>query len=324
MKHKAPKKPSKPKDFTKQSRKVGTRKVQNNETRATGLGSKRVVMPTQQLTAENDQVSEYLVGLRHYNEKKRLDAAHGLIRIGSDSIPESRLSEVLNSLGYCLCDEDDGVRSKCSNFLFTVLCNTDSSIIAPFIANVCIQIRAGLSSVNAAIRLDSVMLVKRLLPLKIFTPTEIQELLRSLIEIHSTILSMAQSKSKKNQEEARMLVLSAIESLLQLLHWKEKEIEDGLIDPNQWTIASVLVRVFSPSSQASTEVKRLIHLLDRQGDDVYKQRIETLAVQCGLTCISGAKRSDVGSSLVIHKKLGKKPVGSVFSKFSLLTRDDSD
>jgi hypothetical protein len=168
------------------------------------------------------------------------------------------------------------------------------------------------------------MLVKRIIPLKVFTPIEIHEILRSLIEIHSTILSTAQSKAKKNQEEARMLVLSAIESLLQLQLLKGKELEDGLIDPNQWTITSVLGRVFSPTLEASTEVKRLLHLLDRQGDDILKQRFEALAIQCGLVDVSSAKKSDSGSTLPTNKKLGKKPIGSVFSKLSLLTRDDSD
>lgn len=324
MKHKASRKQTNTKDFVKKSRRVGTRKFQRNETSASGLRLKRVVMPNQQLVAGDDQVSELLVGLRHYNEKKRLDAVHGLLRIGSSSVPESRLSEVLNSLGYCLSDEDDVVRCKCGNFLFSVLCNTSSAILAPFLANVCIQLRAGLSSVNPAIRLDSVVLVKRIIPLKVFTPIEIHEILRSLIEIHSTILSTAQSKAQKNQEEARMLVLSAIESLLQLQLLKGKELEDGLIDPNQWTITSVLGRVFSPTLEASIEVKRLLHLLDRQGDDILKQRFEGLAIQCGLVDVSSAKKSDSGSTLSTKKKLDKKPIGSVFSKLSLLTRDDSD
>ena len=317
--------PVQKKDFKKRTNKVGSRKIASNETSSSSVRSKRVVMPKQQLEGGDDQISELLIGLRHYNEKKRLDAANGLVRIGASSLPENRFADVLTGLGYCLSDGDDLVRTKASSFLFGLLSCSDGQLLKPFLASICVQIRAALAHVKAPIRLDAVGFLKKSCSLNLFTVTEIQELLRSLIEVTSTLTVTQSHKSRKGSDDAKHIVLSTIEALLNLVVNKKQETEAGYVDSNEWTLSAILTRSFTPTFSIANDIRKLLNYLLRQGEDVARERIEGLAIESGIIEPVLRKPEPVDSRTNSTSKPKRKPAGSVFSKLSALMRDsDSD
>lgn len=323
MKVKARPKQKSKKDFEKLTRKVGARKSSRNETHVNGVSSKRVVMPVQQLES-SDSVAEYLTGLRHYNEKKRLDAINALIRTGAGRIQHDRLGEVIVSLGFGLSDEDEAVRKKCGSFLCVILKDLDGTLLGPFYPKICIQIRAALADVSAPIRLDTIEFLKTVVDLAIFDSSEVTALIKSLVEVNSTLLiTQTMRASKKGQPlDIRYAVYECSEALLGQIALRRQKIEEGFIDPSQWTISALLQRTFSPPSTLDQDVRKLIQSLELQGEDVAKKRIEKMSIDAGIF----EKPSVVQAAAAADTKPAKKEYssGSAFSKLSLLMRDNSD
>ena len=329
MKAKAKAKPKQraKKEFVKQTRKVGARKFASNETHANSVQSKRVIMPVQRLGSD-DVIVESLTGLRHYNEKKRLDAINTFIRGGFSGIPEDRLGEVLAALGYCLSDDDEVVRGKCSSFLFSLLNEVDETIMDPFYPKLCIHVRAGLANVNPSVRFDSIQFLHRIVNFPIFDGANVHELIKSLVELNSTLVTnqVLKSSGKKGvQIEVRTTLWQCVESLLEQLLEKKNEVEAGYINPSQWTVTAVLNRAFAPPSGVGFDIKKLLVSLDRQGEDAVKDRIEELATSCELI----ARKQPVAFIPLSESKQAKQKKrlnsgSSAFSKLSMLTRGDSD
>jgi hypothetical protein len=313
------------KDFEKLTRKVGQRKVSRNHTAENSLRSRRVVMPTQKIET-NHQLAEYLVGLRHYNEKKRLDAVNGMIRLGPDCVSEEKLGEVIISLGYCLCDIDTAVRNKCSNYLFDILSGLDDSILRPFYPKVFIQLQAALSNVRTEVRSDAVSFLHRIESFPVFDSIEILQLIKSLIEVNSALLSNQtyRVKAGKNGQSSdiRTTVFSCIVGLLESLLEKQKEVDDGYINPSDWTISHLLERAFNSSISIGQDMKKLLVSLEKQGEEVFHAKIEGLANDTGLLIRNLPEAFQPVSKHPPKKKPSSS--SSAFSKLSQLLRDDSD
>ena len=310
------------KDFVKQSRRVGVRKTQSNETKASGVRSRRVVMPVQQLTANNDTITDCLIGLRHYNDKKRLDAVNALLRVGHANIPEERVGEIVTSLGFGISDEDESVRSKCCALLYTLLSEFDESVLEPFYSRICIHIRAALANVKPGIRFDGVQFLHRVVPFGIFSTGEVVELVKSLVELNSAILpsQSARGSSKGPTQDVRKLIWKSVEGLLEHVVSGREEVEQGYMNPNEWTIGAIVSRTFAQNVSISGDIRKLLTSLTRQGEDATRERIEELALSCEF--LDRPKISEHQEEQARRKK--KASSGSVFSKLSMLTRDDSD
>ena len=280
-------------------------------------------MPSQKLEVNKEAITESLVGLKHYNEKKRLDAMHTLIRNGQDAIDESLLSEVFASVGNCLCDEDAIVRTKASTFLFSLLSNRDPNTIRPFMLRLSCQMLAAMGNVKHHIRSDAVAFLRRCLPLRLFTSIEVRNMLRSLFEISGSMQSINTSKSVKNVEEQRLAVFSAVEDLLETLAEQRQSVEEGLIESTEWTLSAIFARVLWPPRDIDVELRRFLGALARQGDTETKDRMEKLALESGIIC-----RNKIDTRIQPderRKKATGRTSGTAFSRLSQLMKgDDSD
>lgn len=112
------------------------------------------------------------------------------------------------------------------------------------------------------------------------------------------------------------------EALLGQIALRRQKIEEGFIDPSQWTISALLQRTFSPPSTLDQDVRKLIQSLELQGEDVAKKRIEKMSIDAGIF----EKPSVVQAAAAADTKPAKKKYssGSAFSKLSLLMRDNND
>jgi hypothetical protein len=200
----------------------------------------------------------------------------------------------------------------------------DETSLKPFYPNVCIQIRAALADVRPEIRYDGVEFLRRLVDFPIFETQEVYELMRSLMEINSSLIGNQSNRSKKgNAVDIRSALYECIEHLLESLCNRKKDVEEGYIDPSQWTLSSLLSRNFTTvSSTISEDLRKFITVLYRQGEDVVGERVEKMATECEILGRRVVVESAVDSKLTSKKKSG--PPSSAFSKLSLLMRDDSD
>lgn len=279
-------------------------------------------MPIQQLSSNNDAITDCLTGLRHYNDKKRWDAINGLIRMGHGQIAEERVGDVVSSLGFGLSDEDDTVRTKCSSFLYTLLNELDESILEPFHPRICMHIRAALANVKPGIRFDGVQFLHRVIPSNIFSTEEVAELIKSLVELNSAILPSQSNRGsqKSGSQDVRKLIWKSVEGLLEHVAARRSDVEQGFMNPTEWTVSAVLSRVFSPHASVSADLRKLLVALTRQGEDAMRDRIEELSIECDFFDKSTPNRPQ--EEIIKSRKRGA--TGSVFSKLSLLTREDSD
>ena len=326
MKAKPRKNPNQgPKDFTKKKRAVGARRLGSNETHKGSLQSRRVKMPTQRLSTNSDQLSEILTGLRHYNEKKRLDSMNSLNRIGHEAIADELLGDVVTSMGILLSDTDDQVRSKAANFLYSLISNRDKLTITPFVQRLGSLARSALANVTSTIRNDAVGFIKRCAPLGVFSSSDTQGYLKALFEISTTLQSFNSSRSSRSTDEQRQQVFSTVEALLETLAEQKKEIESGSIDPSHWTMSFIFQKVLWPPAGLTVELSRFLNFLHRQGESVIRDRVEELAVEAGLMKkAEPAVQPNTSKQTGIKRKPTGRQSGTVFSKLSLLIRDDSD
>ena len=306
------------KDFVKTTHRVGKSKTKLNETKADSVSSRRVVMPTQNIESTGDAVGEALIGLRHYNEKKRLDAIYALIRFGHRNIPNSYFGDVVIGVGFCLCDEDALVRSKCSAFLLQVLTSSDRALLNPFVPKIAIQIRAGLGNVSASIRSDSIAFLHRLIKTDpIFSEDDSKELIVTLVGLDGTFITVSDGKKSSSRE----LLWDCIESLLTHLVELQAAVRSGTIFSADWTISTIFSRVFTPQDKVGPSLRKLLTTFSRLGEEDRAARIRSLAE------VAGIPLNQV-DSVVTEKptNLPKKKTSSssVFSRYSAFMADDSD
>jgi hypothetical protein len=306
------------KDFVKTTHKVGKSKTKLNETRADSVSSKRVVMPSQNLESSGDVIGEALMGLRHYNEKKRLDAMYSLIRTGHREIPISYLGDVLLGVGYCLCDEDAMVRNKCASYLVQVLNVTNKSLVDPFLPKIAILIRAGLGNVSASIRGDTISFLHRLiLSTPLFTADDTKELIVTLIQLDATFIT----DSKKSTFCSRTTLWDSIELLLDHLRQLQEAVRSGVTFESEWTILNILSRVFSPQDKVEPSLQKFFTTLNRLGEDERAARLSVTAQGIGY-CVNITTEKEMH---VTKKKQKSSGNNSVFSRYSaLMADDDSD
>jgi len=319
------------KDFDKKTHKVGQKKFRSNETKANSVSSRRVVMPTQNIEGSSDVVSEALIGLRHYNEKKRLDAINSLFRFGHQNITDDYLGEVLVSTGYCLCDDDELVRGKCASYLYQMLDELDPVSLQPFYHRACVQIRAGLGHVKAPIRSDTIRFLNRIIHLNIFEEDEINQFIQTLIELDSTFITATQSSNRRNStggisSDIRHTLWDCIEALLSLLIEKKRMMEEGKFESSNWSITNIVNRVFRPAPSIASDVCRFITSLARNGHDDVKERIETVASELGFMMTrTGLDEQESPQPKRVIPSAQKRGGRSVFSKLSILMGgSDSD
>jgi hypothetical protein len=282
-------------------------------------------MPSQKIESSRAAISDNLVGLKHYNDKKRLDAINWLLRTGQDSIGESMLSEVFTSLGTCISDEDALVRSKASSFLFSLLSNRERNVVCPFVSRLSLQIIAALANVKQPIRHDAVVLLRRFVPFGLLSASEIRSTLRSLFEVSGSLQSVNTSRTVKNVDEQRQSVYAAVEELLESLCKQRESIEAGSIESNEWNITSIISKVLWPVRDIDLELRRFLNLLSRQGENILREKIEALAFEAGLLTREPAANAKPQNESDRKSRAHSKSSGTVFSKLSLLMRDeDSD
>jgi hypothetical protein len=315
-----------PKDFKKIKRSVGGRKFVRNETLASSVRSKRVSVPTQRIEGASDLVCESLVSLRHYNEKKRLDAINSLIRAGHEAVLDSLLGDVITSLGVLLSDMDGLVRGKGAEHLFRILNNRDIDSVSPFKERIGSLVRAALASVDPGVRNDAILFVKRCIPLGIYTSTDINGHLRALFDMACDAQLFNSTKATKISEEFRTTLNATIEALLNALIRSRHEIESGAIDAGEWTLSAIFSRTLWPSVGCGPSLARFLSLVHRQGETNLHSHIERLAVQAGILK-PVAKRSVKSVNETQPKRTtGRSSAkGGVFSRLLQLERDnDSD
>ena len=310
---------AKTKDFKKQIRKVGRKQTASNETYAAGVRGKRILMPVQRIDGSPDGVLEHLVGLKHYNDRKRLDAINNLLRSGVESLAANHIGEVLLGLGFGLSDEDEQVRTKCGAFLFAILNGVEATVLQPFASTLFIQLRTALANVRTEIRGSSVHFLSRLRCDGLFSEIETRDLIRALVELNSAVVPRGRSKS--DETELRSLVCKCVENLLEALVEKQQETETGQIDRSQWTVSSIANRAVLPESTLGLDMRKLVNSLERQGLEILAERIKLSALSAGLISIDAPKiPSDPKRGQ--HSR-GKNTV-SIFSRMSQLMREDSD
>lgn len=316
------------KDFQKIKHKVGQRKAARNETEPNSVTTKRVVVPLQKFDSE-DIISDALIGLRHYSDKKRIDSVNVLARLGASSIPTGRLSEVINHLGYCISDDDAAMRKKCSTLLCRVLAEIEDEMIGPFLGGIMLHVRAALANVKPSIRVDAIACLKTLLgQVKIADDSEVLSLLRALIDLNSTILTSELVKratgrtDKASSGDFRCMLWECVEELLENLHCNQTRIEEGVIDSCEWTLGSILARNITRKSL--TEVMdKFLRSLERTDEEGYHERIEAAAFACGLTLQVSSKPSISVARAEGGKKRPQK-TKSAFSQLSALMNSDSE
>jgi hypothetical protein len=307
------------KDFVKTTHKVGKSKTKLNETKADSVSSKRVVMPSQNLESTGDVIGEALVGLRHYNEKKRLDAMFSLIRAGHREIPISYIGDVLLGVGFCLCDEDAMVRSKCASYLVQVLNVTNKTFVDPFLPKIAILVRAGLGNVSASIRGDSISFLHRLIVSNpLFTADDTKEFIVTLIQIDATFIT----EGKKSSFGSRTSLWDSIELLLGHLCQLQEAVRIGVTFDSEWTVLNILSRVFSPQDKVGPSLRKLFTTLTRLGEDDRAARLSDLAQNIGF---SVNEITDRPINVTKKKQNSSSGKNSVFSRYSaLMVNDDSD
>ena len=271
-------------------------------------------MPKQRIGGGDGDVTEYLIGLKHYNDKKRLDAINSLLRNGLKSIPANQVGELITGLGYGLSDEDEQVRVKCATFLLVLLNEFDQVVLQPFSQRLFIHIQAGISNVNADIRSSSVQFLGKMSCGEQFNEAEIEGLIKGLVELNNTVIPRARSKG--NGSDLRQGLCKCMENLIESLQEKREDTERGVIDPSQWTISAIASRARSASSSTGSEIKKFLNSLERQGEDVMVERIKRVAVAAKL--ISEERQIESRERSTKPKKIG------IFSRMSLLLNDDSD
>ena len=321
--------PAVKKDFEKIKHKVGKRKQARNDTETTnGVTTRRVVVPIQNLEYGN-VITEALTGLRHYNDKKRLDAVNSLARLGWNSIPEECLGDIIGSLGYCLSDDEAPVRKKCGSLLVVILTETNSATIKPFFSKVWLHVRSALANVKASIRVDGILFLKELLRIvRICDETEIIELLKALIELNSIILTnelvkrSGDANGKAGFSDFRFALWECIEKLVFALINNREEVNQGIIDAASWTVSAIVSREFSPKRLGiSVPLQNFLVSLERNGEDVLLARLHAAAVSAGLLESAMPARS-------VDDKPGFKKAAksrsSAFSELSRLMNSDSD
>ena len=290
------------KDFSKITHKVGQRKSARNETQPNSVSARRVIVPLQKLEWGNI-VAEALIGLRHYNDKKRIESINCLMRVGAGSISSESLCDVMRSLGYGISDDEAVVRRKCCTFLCQMLSEFDEITLKPFVGGMLLQLRAGLANVKSPIRVDSITCLREILRIvRISESTEIFQLLKSLIE-----LSSITSRSTE--------LLDCVETLLEHLRDNQDRIDKGLIDSTQWTISAIVER--STACTAPPLVKFLLGL-QKNGHDEYYERIKSLATAYGLIASSVSLEPETRAIPIVKKN------ASAFSRLSVLMNEDSD
>lgn len=305
------------KDFVKTTHKVGKAKTKLNETRADSVSSKRVIMPAQNIESTGDIVGEALISLRHYNEKKRLDAIYSLIRNGHRNIPTSYLGDVILGVGFCLCDDDALVRSKCGSFLLQVINTTDRTQLSPFVPKIAIQIRAGLGNVSASVRSDSISFLHRLiLSDPIFSEDGAKELIVTLSGLDGTFITVSDGK----KSSARGILWDSIELLLTHLLGLKSAVRSGSTFAADWTISTILSRVFSAQDKVGPSLQKLLLTFDRLGEDERASRIRTLSEKLGFAINSVAAVTE--KQTISAKK--KQAPSSVFSRYSALLASNDD
>lgn len=315
-------KATKIKDFTKQTRKVGRRKVPSNDTASSALESRRIFVPAQKLDIRNDdKLVEYLVGLKHYNNKKRVDAINGLMRSGATSIALNHLSEVLSCLGFGLSDEDEAVRTKCASFLLTVLNELEVAILQPFGNRLFLQLRSCLSNVNPEIRGSSLKFLCKLACGSIFSQIEISELIKGLVELNKTTV-VSRGRSQTDGEQTRFDICMCIERLIYAMKEKCDVSDVGMIDPLEWTVSSITNRAIAAPSNVGSEISKLILALERQGEEVMLKRIKDAASNSHVLSQEASHVREISQKKMRkHKSLNS---GGVFSKLTSIMRRDVD
>ena len=310
------------KDFERTTHRVGKAKTKRNETKVDSVSSRKVVMPNQNIECSGDTVGDALIGLRHYNEKKRLDAIHSLTRNGFRNIQISYLGDIILGVGFCLCDDDALVRSKCASFLLQVISATDKASLAPFIPKITIQIRAGLGHVNASVRLDAINFLHRLVVADaLFPEEEAKALIITLNELDGTFITV--SDPKTSSMGSRILLWDCIELLLFHLVTLQDSIRGGETFSSEWTVPNILSRVFSPHDKLGPSLAKLVSTLCRMGEDDRVDRLKSLCLHLVIS-LPNMRNSDNLHELAMAKKPVKSKNRSVFSRLSALMSDQDD
>jgi hypothetical protein len=188
-----------------------------------------------------------------------------------------------------------------------------------------LQVLAALANVKQPIRGDAVTILRRLFALRLFSSSEVRNLLRALFEISGSLQSVNTSKQVKNFDDKKQSVYAAIEELLEIVVEQRASIELGEIEPKEWTLSAILSKVLWPTRDIQMELGRFLSLLGRQGEDECRERIEALAFEAGLIRRDSGALKKQNDGPERRPKAQSKSTGTVFSKLSLLMRDgDSD
>lgn len=305
----------KPKDHRKIKNKVGVRTAARNETSAQSVSSKRIVLPVQSLGPSSDVISDSLIGLRHFNNRKRIDAINALNRLAPIDFGRDKLVSVLVCASYAMSDDDALVRLKCGQLIQRLLGDAAINCIGSIAHGVGLHIRSSLSNVNAAVRRDSMLLLEKLLNLpEVFDEGELNDLLVTLLQLGTTIVSNQQFTSEEDRSMVKRVLMSILEKLLAI----RMRLEQGSVRSSQWCISSLLA--VNPScSSLSVDMSRYLAGLKHSGDNAELETILLLARRLEIP---------VNLALLVDpvKTVAKKPksTGGVFSKMARLLRGNSD
>lgn len=310
----------KPKDHKKIKHKVGVRKVARNETNAQSVSSKRIVIPVQTFGPSSDVISDSLIGLRHFNNKKRIDAINALNRMSPSDFGRDKLVSVLVCASYALSDDDPNVRQKCTQLIVRLLSEPDISSIGSISAGVGIHIRSSLSSVNAAVRRDTMLLLEKLLNVAedIFDEPQLNDLLSTLLQLGTTIVLNQQYTS----EEDRSVVKRVLQGLFERLHAIRKSLQLGQVRSSQWCVSAIL-SVGSNSSTLSVDVSRYLTGLKLSGDLVEFESLLSLTRQLGISLVDSVMHAPLRGA--VKRAKSSSSGGGVFSKMArMMHQEDSD
>jgi hypothetical protein len=314
-KHPSKPNPNKTKEFDRIKKKVGRKQVARNETSAGSVSTKRVTVPVQSIGVARDILTEALVGLRHFNDRKRIDSIYAISRLDVGEIGQDKLSSLVLSVGYCLSDTDSLVRQKCGNFLVRFCDDTDSNLIRTLSSSLCIQIRAAVSSVNPEVRNDALVLLERLLDLgEFFDEQSIMSLLKTVIDLGTAV----DSHHRSNGDTSGNVIMRNVINLLQHLVEFSAAKEEGIVDSSEWSLASVINRITADEVSIGKDIGRLLNRLIRSGESETYDEVVRL---CGRLEIP----VNVSSAVEVKQDNPRKSKssGGVFSKLAKFLDNDS-
>ncbi|EJT99870.1 hypothetical protein DACRYDRAFT_23434 [Dacryopinax primogenitus] len=168
------KKREKASEFSKAKLKLGRAKKSAPNATDTSFNVKSINVPAQNVdtyragdvvTRKNLSFSQLISRLRHYNGAVRKDSVHGLKEIFQQTSIENEdmMSQVLETSGHLIGDEDTAVRRACLDTMKSIISSTSTDKLEPHVPLLLLHVLSNTTHIFPDIRIDSIRFLHLLL-----------------------------------------------------------------------------------------------------------------------------------------------------------------